>query len=76
MDNKWQPIETAPRGGCAYLLVAEPGLVPDIARWEPEKPARTVNGNLWLARPAGWFSVNLSRSRLHPTHWMELPDVN
>lgn len=72
----WQPIETAPKDdGCTYLLIAERWLVPDIARWEREIPERLIYGNLWKARPAGWFSVNLSRSRLTPTHWMPVQEL-
>ncbi len=68
----WQPIETAPKDG-KYILIAEVGMVPDIASWCRQLPERTDRyGNKFLARPEGWFDV--SRSRLHPSHWMPLPD--
>jgi hypothetical protein len=67
----WQPISTAPRDG-TYILIAEVGVLPDIAAWCRELPERIdSHGTKWLARPEGWFDV--SRSRLHPTHWMPLP---
>jgi hypothetical protein len=69
----WQPIETAPKDG-RYIIIAEIGVVPDIAAWHKELPGRIdSSGNTFLSRPEGWF--NVSRSRLHPAYWLPLPEI-
>lgn len=76
----WQPIETAPKDD--WILIADDVCwPPDLVRWQPEKKERWVNGNLHLARHAGWFGSPGGRSRFdqpeghlsRATRWTRLP---
>jgi hypothetical protein len=74
----WRPIESAPRNvkeRTDYVLISDGVCVPDIAIWQGERPARTINGNYHHPVPQGWFSINQGRSRLDgkATKWMPLP---
>lgn len=69
----WQPISTAPKRPSYYVLITDGVCVADIAQWVPERPERIVDGNRYLAVPEGWFSVDATRSRISPTHWMPVP---
>ena len=74
----WRPIESAPRNvkeRTDYVLISDSVCIPDIAIWQGERPARTINGNYHYPVPQGWFSVNQGRSRLDgkATKWMLLP---
>lgn len=76
---KWRPIETAPKDNSErinYIIITDGVCLPDLVIWCNERPAkRDRYGTLWLARPAGWFNVAQSRSRIRkPTHWMPVPD--
>lgn len=58
-DREWQPIETAPKDGSAYLGVIAPNGQPFIAFYEEED---------------GHQCQIQTEPKLHkPTHWMPLP---
>lgn len=76
---EWKPIETAPKTTAdevVYILIGDGVCLPDIVTWKPRR-AEYINvfGMRHLARPAGWFSVNGSRSRLcgKATVWTHIP---
>ena len=76
---KWRPIETAPKDNSErlhYVIITDGTCLPDLAIWRNERPAKTDRwGNFHHKRPAGWFNVASSRSRVrNPTHWMPVPD--
>lgn len=60
LAHEWQPIETAPRDGRAYLVVDEivdMGHRAQIAFWS-----------------GAWLSTDGKKRTLNPTHWMPLPE--
>lgn len=76
---KWRDISTAPKDNSAkvnYIIITDGICLPDLVIWCNERPARKDRyGTFWHARPAGWFNVASSRSRIqNPTHWMPVPD--
>ena len=74
----WQPIEAAPKTTAdrvIYILITDGVCLPDIVTWKPARPAHTPKfGTHYCERPEGWFSVDGTRSRVNPTHWMALPE--
>ena len=70
----WKPIETA-LPVYKYILITDGIHTPDIVTWRDKVPEHTYLSTKYLARPAGWFSVNGGRSRvISPKYWMELPE--
>jgi hypothetical protein len=69
-QSPWRGMESAPKDG-KYIIITQGSMLPDIAVWHSERPARGDR----LAIPEGWFAA-AGRSRvMFPTHWMPLPEA-
>lgn len=77
--SDWQLIESAPKD--RYIEITDGLCIQDIVSWHPRRAAYTdKHGTVYSARPSGWFSINLGRSRLdaNAKFWAELrplPDL-
>ena len=62
--TEWQPIETAPRDGCAILAARDYGELIQVVYWDDEQPLHP------------WAVVDSEISYPPPTftHWMPLPE--
>ena len=58
--TEWQPIETAPKDGTAFLAAYKQGLA--IARWSERR----------MGKPSAFITVHGAHARDF-THWMPLP---
>lgn len=69
MDEKWLPIETAPKDGTKILVWT--GMGHSVAVWEVQKYHRKPIP-YWRTQNLG-MRVTMDRA-YQPTHWMPLPD--
>lgn len=63
-DDKWMPIESAPKDG-SYVLLSGIELPVWQGSWVGTSGRYAING---------WTRFNSVDTGWHPTHWMPLPD--
>lgn len=61
----WQPIETAPKDGSAFL-----GFLPHFAGYFADQ---RIQRCMWTGWGGGCWECELEKGCIGPTHWMPLP---
>lgn len=70
MENKWQPIETAPKDGTKVLCFGSlPGRKAIFIGWWADK----LSSIHYVNDSPGWYNENMD-DRDCPSHWMPLPE--
>jgi hypothetical protein len=88
-ENRWQPIDSAPKDGTVFLsgdenglmmpvaLVSEPKAMRRVRRWlfwHTDELVKEAGIYVYGAIPArGGYNRLVLRSDWRPTHWMPLP---
>jgi len=67
--NNWQPIETAPKGGC-QILVFNPIRGVEIRQWNTE--CHAAHPKPFWDHYGVWGKM--SNRATQPTHWQPLPE--